>query len=206
MNEPTADLYDLIMKYKLMRQTYLDCYQCISMIRDKIKANKYTMPDLVNVVYVLRDISKFSDDLRKECNGVEQIAINVACALWVTFDSSINIKASLATGTPDIKIAAAIPNKNREPEKFNALMDALGVDPKAVADNTVKPYWPGIMEYISSLAEQGKPLPVGIDAEKTYTQYKMRITPYKGLDELLTVLENISGKDEEMENVLTKRK
>jgi len=70
----------------------------------------------------------------------------------------------------------------------------------------VKPYWPGIMEHISSLAEQGKPLPAGIDAEKTYTQYKMRITPYKGLDELLAVFENISGKDEEMENVLTKRK
>ena len=220
MDNSTKMLLELVGKYKSMRTVYLDCYQHLSRIRDQIKANMYNTNEIVNFIYVMRDIAKFAEDLKKEANGVEQIAVNVACAIWITKESSEPIRGALATGTPNIKIAAAIPNQRREPEAFEALMVSLGVDPKAVVNGTVKPYWPGIMEHISSLAEQGLPLPAGIDINKTYTQYKMRITPYKGLDEVVEALEVIEQqfvnaqtfaegkevKETQQEELLTRRK
>ena len=198
MDDSTKMLLELVNKYGAMRGMYLDCYQHLSHIRDGMKINKYNETELVNFIYVMRDIAKFAEDLRKETNAIEQIAVNVACAIWITREQDNPIRASLATGTPNIKIAAAIPNQRREPEAFEALMGSLGVDAKAVINNTVKPHWPGIMEHISTLAEKGLPLPKGIDRDKTCTQYKMRITPYKGLDELLETLEAASI---EIENI-----
>jgi hypothetical protein len=44
----------------------------------------------------------------------------------------------------------------------------------------VRPHWPGMVSYLTGLMRQGRPLPPGIDPEKTYPRYKLRLRALKG--------------------------
>lgn len=194
-----------------MKAVYLSCYELISVLRDELRAGKFDLKDMVNAIYVMREIAKLADDLRKENEGVLHLFENVACAMWVTNSEAKSIKGALATGTPDVKLALKIPNARTEPEAYAKLMKHFGIPMQVVSDKIMKPYWPGLCAYISTLSEEGKPLPPGVDPDKTYPTYKMRIKSYKDLTELSRHLEQAGRKeadeilDTACNDLLTKR-
>jgi hypothetical protein len=176
-----------------MKKVYLLLYGLLSELRDEMKAGKYDLCDMVNFIYVMREIARLADDLRKEANGIGQMFENVACALYVkqnqnSPDKADPIRAALATGTPKLTLGAKLPHEKRDPEKYIALMTHFGIGPEALEKRVVKAYWPGICEQISQLAEQGKPLPPGINPDDTYPTYKVTIKIRKVLDEVLRLM------------------
>lgn len=210
METKTRQLLDLIREYDKMRKTYLSSYKSLSTLRDDLRAGKYRAEDMINFIYVMREISKLADDLRKEADGIGHMFENSACAVYVSLNRTDPIRASLATGSPDLKLGVKIPNQKLEPKKFAELMSFFGIPSQAISDRIVAPYWPGLCEYVSMLAEEGKKLPPGIDPEDTYPTYKVRIVAYKNLDELIRDLERAKRKEadeacDELSTLLTTR-
>jgi len=195
----------LLEQYVGLRQCYLDTYALLAEIRDCVREHKadYKITNNVDFLYVMRETSKIANDLRKECDGIIKIFENVTCALWVTQNEAGPIRGALATGSPDLKVGVNLPNQNREPEKFEALMNFFKIPNDAVKNKVVKLYWPGLCEHISNLIEEGKPLPPGIDPTKTYPTYSVRILMFKNLDELGRDLDAAGRKEvEEARNKL----
>ncbi len=191
MEQKIEQLLSLLKEYDKMKQIYLSCYKLLAVIRDELRAGKYQLKDMVNFIYVVREISKLTDDLRKEADGINHIFENTTCALYVSLNETIPIRASLATGSPDLRLGVNVPNRKKEPERFQALMDFFGVPAESFEARAVKPYWPGICEQVSMLAEEGKPLPPGINPEDTYPTYSVRIRSTRDIDELVLDIENI---------------
>lgn len=189
MEQKVEQLLNLIREYDKMKKLYLSCYEQLSIIRDELRAGKYGLKDMVNFIYAMREISKLADDLRKESDGVGHMLENMTCALWVSQNKTKPIRASLATGTPDCKLAVKIPSRKKEPERFQKLMDFFGIPKTAVEARVIKPYWPGLCEHVSSLSEEGKPLPPGINPDDTYPTYKVRVKMIANLDELVRTLQ-----------------
>ena len=208
MEQKTQQLLSLIKEHEKMKKIYLSCYENLSILRDELRASKFQIEDMVNFIYVMREISKLANDLRKEIDGVGHMFENTACAIYVSLNQTDPIRSSLATGTPDLKLGVKIPNQDREPEEFLTLMKFFKIPKKAITDKVIKLHWPGLCEYVSVLAEEGKPLPPGIDPDDTYPTYKVRIRGIKDLDELTRALEQARRKeaDEACNELLTTRK
>ena len=188
MKKKTEQLLQLLQEYDKMKQMYLSGYELLSILRDELRAGKYKLEEMVDFIYVVREISKLADDLRKEADGIKHIFENMTCALYVSLNWTIPIRAPLATGSPDLKLGVNVPNRKKEPERFQALMNFFGVPTDSFEARVVKPYWPGICEQISILAEEGKPLPPGINPDDTYPTYKVRVKMIANLDELVRAL------------------
>jgi hypothetical protein len=190
MNLSISRLRDAIKAYGQMKKAHLDEYAMLTTLRDELKAGKYQLTDMVNFIYVIREISRLADDIRKEADGISRIFENLACATYVAShqndpERSDPIRASLATGTPNLKIGINVPNERLEPERYFKLMKFFGISEEQLESRVVKAYWPGLCEQISKLAEEGKPLPPGISVENTYPTYSVTIKMIQNLDEVL---------------------
>ena len=185
MKQKTKRLLDLIKEYGKIKQMYLSCYELLSTLRDELRASKYELNDMVDIIYVTREISKLVNDLRKEADGIAHVFENTTCMIYVSLNQTNPIRAPLATGTPDLKLGVKVPNRNSEPERFYKLMDFFKVPMSSFEERVIKPHWPGICEQISILAEEGKPLPPGINPEDTYPTYTVRIRPMQDIDALV---------------------
>ena len=177
---------NLIRKYKEIKALYLRTYHDLSVLRDDLKQSEFTTGDIVDLIYVMRELSKVVDDLRKETDGVMHQFENVGCMISIARGDLEPIRTNLATGSPNLKMAAKIPSQTKDPENFALLMDHLGVSKEAVADKCVKPHWPGLVERMTNDAAMGKPLPPGVDPNSSYPVYSMRIRAKKSLDEVDT--------------------
>jgi hypothetical protein len=60
-------------------------------------------------------------------------------------------------------------------------MEHLGIPEHMAAGDVVRPHWPGLKEYLTKLAQQGLPLPPGIDPQKTYSEYTLEVRKKKGV-------------------------
>jgi len=96
-----------------------------------------------------------------------------------------------------------LPRSNSDPENFKKLIDYLDINYKAIETKAVKLYWPGLCKLASELAEQGKPLPPGINPDDTYPTYGVNIMSRQDLDELARELKERSA--EECDKLLTER-
>ena len=193
-------LLKLLQEYGKMKATYLSGYEQLAYIRDEAKSGKYSMEDLVNLVHVSREISKLANDLRKEADGIVYILEQVVCVVYLTQAEGKPIRASLATGSPSMKLSVKLPHRERNPEEFEALMNYFGIELSSLTDRAVRPHWPAICEIVSVLAEEGKPLPPGINPENTYPTYSLVIRSKRDLDELLVNFEKAYkelGKEDE---------
>ncbi len=193
MEEKTKQLLTLLKEYTEMKQVYLSCYELLVNLRDDLRTGKYKVEDIVNFIYVMREISKLTNDLRKETDGISHMFENTACMLYTVAKKTDPIRASLATGSPDVKLGVKIPNREREPEKFYALMNFFDVPSDALEKKVTKPHWPGICEQVSIMAEEGKPLPPGLDPDDTYPTYRVTIRGLQDIDELIESINDLHG-------------
>ena len=193
MEEKTKQLLTLLKEYTEMKQVYLSCYELLANLRDDLRTGKYKVEDIVNFIYVMREISKLTNDLRKETDGISHMFENMACMLYTVANKTDPIRASLATGSPDVKLGVKIPNREKEPEKFYALMNFFNVPSDALKKKVAKPHWPGICEQVSIMAEEGLPLPPGLDPDNTYPTYRVMIRGLQDIDELIESINDLHG-------------
>lgn len=168
-------LKQLLNEYRLASVTHAVLYEKLIKLRDT--AASLSQEDLVDCAYILRETAKLLDDMRKESTAIRELIERVICLKWVQQslqDESTDtaIRGQLATGTPDVRQMASLPLPNKNPEEFEALMRSIGAVTAAKKD-LVRPYWPGLTNWITNLVKKGKPLPNGIDPNKTYALYRL---------------------------------
>lgn len=148
-----------------------------------------TNPDpkeLVDWALALNHSSKFLDDMRKTCNGLEELAEKIACVIYVQAGNKEPIRTPYATGTPDVQTCVSLPNKNTHPDLWRSLMLHLGVPAELVNDANepvVDMRFKSVVTFLSRQLAEGKPLPPGVDPNKTFPQFRIRLCPRKGVDE-----------------------
>jgi len=150
-----------------------------------------------DTAYALRETSKFADDVRKRCDELSALAQRLACVLSVAEQNTSTIRTERCSATLDIKSIATIPKQSTHPEQFAQLMEYLGVarhlwevpNEAEVEEESermhaiVKPHFPGLVQHLNRMMAEGKPLPPGLDLDKTYNDYRLIIRKKKGVTE-----------------------
>ena len=150
-------------------------YASLSVVRDESRVS-LDMLELVDTAFALRECHKFFDDLRKEAKRTQEMAEKLVCLLWIKGGGEEErLRTPYCTASPVIKTAVSIPSARRQPEQYEALMKDLGVPEALWRSDVIRPHWPGFTEYASSLASNGRPLPGGVDPNKTYPIYALRM-------------------------------
>ena len=75
-----------------------------------------------------------------------------------------------------------MPSKKKDPVAYAALMDHLGITGDVAEHDAARLHWPGMMAMVTALAEQGKPLPPGIDPNSQYPQYSVTKLKKRDID------------------------
>lgn len=137
-----------------------------------------TNEDLVDLSFIMREAENLCEDLRKELRGARDFLGRIICMRWLyenlnTLDVDMSIRGKLATGTPQVRTMASLPLPEKDPEAFVAFMKRIGVFGQALKRSLVKVHWPAVTDYLTDLIAKGKPLPPGIDPNRTYTVYQV---------------------------------
>lgn len=171
-----AKIRNATYKQRKMEKCYKQLYAFAIQIREEVE--QLSLEDAVDLGFLLREIAACADDLKKEVNHVKELLERVICMKWIA--NSLNdlskagpIHGELAIGIPDVKQAATLPRQKDDPEGYDAFIKRIGVMGAARKFGLVRPHWPTVIEYLSRLAEQGKPLPPGISTTKTYPVYRV---------------------------------
>lgn len=181
----------LVREYRWLKASHADLYAKLIEARDS--AAKFSQEELVDIAFILRSTAILAEDIRKECNAIREMMEKVACLKWMTDNMNnpdsgkpTSIRGILASGTPDLRQMASLPRPNTDPKGYESLMKSIGAITAARKD-LVRPHWPGLTEWITKLAKKGKPLPAGLDPNKTYPLYRLsplRRRPNVDIDEI----------------------
>lgn len=166
--------------YKIVKDAQEEMY----MAQEELKKWLGSVNDLeeyADAAYALREIHRLATDIRSMAYQAQTLAERIGCVIAVKDEKLDAIKTPWVHATPDIKMMASLPRKNT-PE-FVSLMQHLGV-PAELSEGpqpVIAVNWNGFTEHLSQLMSQGKPLPPGINAEKTYPVYKFNMRKRRGV-------------------------
>ena len=172
--------------YRLISNAHASCHLMVQQVWESSKQSGDVI-DVTDLAYAAREAWRLADDMRKELNRLQEEYERLACILWVHEGSGDSIRTGWCTATPTIKQNATLPKKSTEPENYAKFMGYLGIKPELYQDETVdevvRPHWPGVSGLLTRLAEQGNPLPPGIDPNKVRTTWGLTIRGRKGITE-----------------------
>lgn len=144
---------------------------------------------LADTAYAMREAYALLDRLRKDVKAIQDLAEKMACLLYTadaTHSANDSIRTGYCTATPDVGLMASLPKKNKDPEGFAAMMQYMGIpdvlwNTPSEDDEAVRPHWPGMVSYLTKLMGEGRPLPPGLNPERTYPVYKLKIRKVKDI-------------------------
>ena len=181
--EPAPNCFERLREsYAVMKAAYQECYQAIRAVQQKQMLMK--VGELVDCQFALRESELLADDLRKEFKKLRDIMAKITCGLWITDPTSTDIvEGEYCNGHPDTKARANVPTFKKDPEKYIALMNWLGI-PEDLQDRGMLPlaaegefetevvriHWSGFQDYFTRVMALGYPLPPGIDPEDTWQE------------------------------------
>lgn len=171
-----------------VKQAHENLYKKLTALRE-LASNSPDMIELTDISYALHTCEKFVKDSSKEVRALKELIDKIVCAMWVQNGVHQPIRTEYVTGSPDVKVMAKIPTRRGDPENFKKLMTFLNVPEELwnMGDDEHLPiniHYPGMVDHISALATQGKPLPNGIDPSTTYPLYKLTLRPRKEIVKL----------------------
>lgn len=156
-------------------------YGFLSGATPTIKSKALDNAELTDFGYLCRELENLFDELRKEAKARKELCGNIIAYRLIKAsltDPTITMKArgTLATGTPDVKMQAALPKKFTE--EYFKITDFFGV-PRDVAETGIlRLDWKKVTEYCTQLTEDGKPIPEGFG--KKYPLYSTVYRKTKG--------------------------
>lgn len=158
-------------------------YPFLSSTEDRLKAGKYTLSQLADTGFILRNLEKRFDDLRKECSKKKDLVsrvLGVAVAKTVAEaggdekikKSMASIRGEISRATPGVTIQAMTPKRGSG--EYIAFMTSLGVPKEVIDKGILDARWNGVAELATELTKAGKKLPPGLG--KTMPSYTATYT------------------------------
>lgn len=142
--------------------------EVLAEVSDKLRSNVLSLPDMVDIGFLCREIATVLDDWRKDSTAHMTLASKVigfkyARAAVQDEDIPDSIRGKLATGTPDAHILVTLPKKGT-PE-YETLCETLGVTTHDLSKLDFK----AVQKSCNQLAAEGRPLPNGVG--ETYSEF-----------------------------------
>lgn len=171
-------------KYALQVKDWMDavdrfhkeCYLKVSELEAKLKAQELGVePDLTDIGWMLRQIHESLDESRKEVKSRLSMVEMQICAYHTHRVLMGKTKEASTWGN----FASAEPNVGQQPKlpkrgtpEYVEFMSYLKIPEELIAGDQppLSLSWEGMCEFISKRAEEGNPLPPGI--EKTYPVFR----------------------------------
>ncbi len=201
----------MLTRWAQARELHVQTFEDILSLREQIVAteNGPSNEDLTNLVYITKKTSELCDDLRKELNELESLAGKIVCAKWMKanvndMSAAQPIRAKVATGTPDLGQIAAIPKPKSDPKDYSKLLTFLGVPKDKHESGMIRVHWPSFQKHCNELASKGQPLPPGIDPNKTYPDFKLKVTKSRKI-ELLELVDNRNREEVHHDKVIDEK-
>lgn len=162
-----------------------------------------SIPDQADAALVAREAAKAMEHCGKQLRKLEYLSTQVCCALWASMPGAGGkIKTEYCTASPSVSPKPVIPSYTKNKEKYAEAMRGLGV-PEAVIDSGLLSFhWMRVCEHVGSLAEQGLPLPPGINVADTAPKFTLNARSNGKLGRLESdALDSDASDDEEFEDV-----
>ena len=166
--------------YAQVDQVHSDLFAQLLRLEEELKTET-SIEELADWTLVMREANAHLDQLASKTRAMQDTAVKMGCAIFCVLPDNHKyvqkqaIKTAYCTAKPDLKYCASIPNQKKDPEKYYALTDYLGIHREHAEKRTVRVHWPTFVDLITELTQEGKPLPPGIDATATYPVYKMTV-------------------------------
>lgn len=137
------------------------------------------IPELADIGFQFKWFAQVFKDIGTESDKLSSLAQKIACMKWlglpetsrpdVIVDPDGNYRAFT-----DLTMSANIPSRSKDPEAYDAFMEWIGVPEPLIGTELVRVHWPTFKKTFTKLVSEGKPLPPGIDPEKTHAHYQLR--------------------------------
>lgn len=146
-------------------------YAELSSTREEMKP--LSPEELTDIGFICKKAYEQLDDLRKEIEKLQNTAEMLACLKAVT-EEKVKLQGKLATGTPDVSMSANLPHPKKNPEAYQALCDYFNIPPQLIQWDLFRFHWPSFKEFFTRIMSEGKPVPPGIELDKTHAHYKLK--------------------------------
>lgn len=170
----------LVELYEKVQALHAEAYSTLESLKGGLSASS-DMKAHADAAYALRETAKYADDIRKMCIAQQETCEKIACAVAIKLEHMGPIKTDHCTASTKIKMIASVPRPSTQPEEFAALMEYFGI--KNNTQELFRLHWPTFVDHLSDCLSEGKPLPPGIDPNKTYPEYRLVIHKKKGVNE-----------------------
>lgn len=172
--------------FKTVKTAHAATYRLIKMLMADLQSTG-DVRETADMVYAAKDAQKFAEDTVKELRGLIELVEKVTCILYVKAGSLDVLRTDHCTATPRVGMMASLPRRKTDFESYKKLMDFLKVPENLwhLPEGERGPVdfdWKGITQLLTDRAEQGLPLPPGIDPSKTYPVYRVTCHPRKEVD------------------------
>jgi len=176
--EPSTEIIkEFINIQEEVQSVYNLVYGFLAKNNEQIKSKKLNSEELCDFGFICRELENLFDELRKEVKARKDLCGQIIAYRLVQnslSDPSIKMQVDgqLATGIPDVKMQAALPNKFTE--EYYQLTDYFDVPKKVAELGILKLDWKTVVEFLTKQMNEGKQIPKGFG--KQYPQY---ITVYR---------------------------
>jgi len=158
--------------------------------------------DLVDSIYVLREVVELTNTIKKEAEKVRKILAKVGVLHCDAFLIE-KVQTAFCTGKPQETSEFSFPHKRDiNPEQFDTIMRSLGIPKDVYEKELVRLHWPEFQKYCQALLADAKNPPAGIDPDKSFPVYDFSIVKKRGvsIDGGSAMQDQIDAEREELEN------
>lgn len=170
--------------YSKTLQFYIAVYQDIQGYREET-SRLNSIQDQADLAYVVREIEKLLDDIRKEVGKLERQSHMLSAVLWLKDPTQLNenlwIETDYCKAKPKIEKSPVLPKFKSEPEEYAKMMRFFGVKEEHIPLDILRVHWKNMKEFINGRLVEGYSTPPGIDPDKLFTDYTLSIRKKKGI-------------------------
>lgn len=174
----------LVEVYKALKRVHEEVFSQRAAIHEAMRTET-DMKELADIAYATREAVKFVEEIRKDLNKINDVAQKLGTLAWTKLSPDGEpIRTDYCIGTPKVHQGASLPTKDKDFESYEKLMNYIGIPYELYGGEyeVVRPHWPGFIEWLSDRAEQGEPLPPGVDPERKYPIFKLSCRKVKEVD------------------------
>jgi len=152
-------------------------YGFLSKNNEQLKSKKLSNGELCDFGFICRELENIFDELRKEVKARKELCGQIIAYRLIQAqlqDPSIKmqVQGQFATGTPDVKMQAALPKKDTE--EYYQVTDYFNIPREVAETGILRLDWKVCSEFLTRLMNEGKPIPKGFGK-----QYPLYVTIYR---------------------------
>lgn len=180
--EPSTDIIKEFTEVREQVQLiYNLVYGFLSKNNELLKSKQLNSEELCDFGFFSRELEKVFDELRKEVKARKELCGQIIAYRLVQASISdptikMQVQGQFATGSPDVKMEAALPKKFTD--EYYQLTDYFGVPRDVAASGILKLDWKQVTEFLTKRMNDGKKIPDGFG--KKYPRYTTTYRKKKG--------------------------